>query len=125
MEGEGDYAIADGGGYNDPSPNPGTAVTSQQLGSVQRSSESQPTAWNPFTWNWNAAGRAFQQGTSHYEGASAEQVAQGVAGDLDLFDFGALRALGKSIGGPLSGAKFYKAGQPIGTPFPLPTLFLC
>ncbi len=124
IEWDGHYPIPDGGGYNDPSPNPGTAVTSQQLGSVQRSSESQPTAWNPFTWNWNAAGRAFQQGTSHYEGASAEQVAQGVAGDLDLYDFGALGALDKSMGGHLSESKFYKEGQAIGTPFAVANIFL-
>src|SRR5258708_15923466 len=99
MEGEGDYAIADGGGYNDPSPNPGTAVTSQQLGSVQRSSESQPTAWNPFTWNWNAAGRAFQQGTSHYEGASAGEVARGGWRDRGLDDFGAAGSLAKCMCG--------------------------
>src|SRR5260370_18143399 len=58
IEWDGHYPIPDGGGYNDPSPNPGTALTSQQLGRVQRSSESQPTACNPFTWNWTAAARA-------------------------------------------------------------------
>src|SRR5260370_16841731 len=65
IEWDGHYPIPDGGGYNDPSPNPGTAVTSQQLGSVQRSSESQPTPWNPSPWNCNTAATTSYQRPPH------------------------------------------------------------
>src|SRR5258708_38232837 len=84
IEWDGHYPIPDGGGYNDPSPNPGTAVTSQQLGRVQRSSESQPTAWNPFTWNWNAAGGGFLQWESHYQRPLGGVISPGVARGLRL-----------------------------------------
>ena len=113
--------FVDGGGNADPSASPAQYQQTQQTGNAQRQNESKPQAWNPFTWNWSAGAKAFQQGTSHYEGATAEQTAEGVAGDLDLYDFGALGALDQSMGGHLSESRFYKEGQQIGTPFAIAT----
>jgi RHS repeat-associated protein len=104
------YAGAGGGCYPcGNSPGPATAPV---------------VAWNPFTWHWKAAGKALKQGTSQYQGASAYQVAQAVAGDIDLYTFGSLGRLDHAMGGHLAESEYYKQGQEIGTPFAVANLFL-
>jgi RHS repeat-associated protein len=104
--------VADGGGGCYPCSAPKPAAP-------------QPTSgWNPWSWHWSAAGQAFHQSTSRYEGASAYQVAQAVAGDIDLYTFGALGRLDHAMGGHLAESQYYKQGQQIGTPFAIARVFL-
>lgn len=122
------YAYVGGNPINRTDPTGRVAVYDDSGGcypcASTQSAGSQPVLWNPFTWHWGAAGTAFHKGTSRYEGASANQVAQAVAGDIDLYTFDALGALDHAMGGDLAESQYYKEGQQIGTPFALANVFL-
>jgi hypothetical protein len=51
-------------------------------------------------------------------------MAQAVAGDIDLFAFGALGRLDQAMGGNLAESRYYKQGQEIGTPFAVASIVL-